>query len=59
MAGTIGNLAAVDPLMQDEYKGSKGPKKSKRSGKKASKKKPAKRYPPKGSSIAKAMGAPC
>lgn len=59
MAGTITNLAAVDPLMKDEYKGARGPKKSKRAGKKASKKKPPKRYPPASSSIAKAMGAPC
>lgn len=60
MAGTIGNLVAVDPLMKDEYKGARGPKKSARGGKKKSKNsKPKKRYPPASASIAKAMGAPC
>lgn len=63
MAGDIANLAAAAPLMRDDYKGSKGPKKSKRAGKKSSKKKsgkPAKAkksYAP--SPIAAAMGAPC
>lgn len=63
MAGNIANLAAAAPLMQDEYKGARGPKKPKRSGKSgkpSSKKKsskPKQAYAP--SPIAKAMGANC